>query len=184
MTTQKEKKIKSGPVEFYNEKDIFGFESPEVIDVKWKDTKTETEPSRKPEAADPYKGYEFPSLLKRIQALLIDALIIILVFFVASNLFEIIGGAPEWLRGTILVFMLFLYEPVMVSALGGSIGHRAISFRVKRIKNPDKNIIFFLALIRFIIKGLLGWLSFITVTKNKRMRAIHDIASGSIVIVI
>jgi uncharacterized RDD family membrane protein YckC len=184
MTTQKEKKIKTGPVEFYNEKDIFGFESPEDTDIKWKETKIETEPSQEPEAADPYKDYEFPSLLKRSQALLIDALIIILVFFIASYLIEIIGGAPGWLRGAVLVFMLFLYEPVMVSALGGSIGHRAMRLRVKRIKNPEKNIIIFLAVIRFIIKALLGWLSFVTVTKNKRMRAIHDIASGSIVICI
>jgi uncharacterized RDD family membrane protein YckC len=184
MTKQKEKKIKTGPVEFYHEKDIFGFESPEVTDVKWDETKTETEPLQEPDVADPYKDYEFPSLLKRSQALLIDALIIILVFFVASYLIEITGGAPEWLRGAILVFMLFLYEPVMVSALGGSLGHRAMRLRVKRIKNPDKNIIIFLAVIRFIIKGLLGWLSFVTVTKNKKMRAIHDMASGSIVIVI
>jgi hypothetical protein len=38
-----------------------------------------------------------------------------------------------------------------------------------------------MALIRFLVKGLLGWLSFLTVTGSTRKRAIHDLLGGSIV---
>jgi uncharacterized RDD family membrane protein YckC len=163
------------PNDFYKEKDVLGLEKPEV-----------TEPDQLQEddisEIDPFKDFEFPTLLQRVQALFIDTIIIVAVFFSTSYLIDFFGSAPNWIKATIIVFMLYLYEPVLVSTLGGTIGHRALKLRVKRYNNPEKKLIIIPALFRTFLKWLLGWLSFLTVTFNKRRRAIHDMGSGSIVI--
>ena len=38
------------------------------------------------------------------------------------------------------------------------------------------------ALIRYILKVGLGWISFLTIHSNKERRAIHDFAAGSVMI--
>jgi hypothetical protein len=78
--------------------------------------------------------------------------------------------------------IFFLYDPIMVSLFGGTIGHLVIRLRVKQYKYETKNLFFVLAFFRFLVKIFLGWLSFLTVSGNKEKRAIHDILPGSIVI--
>ncbi|NOX45978.1 MAG: RDD family protein [Chlorobi bacterium] len=167
--------MESQPTDFYKEKDVLGLEKPEV-----------TEPDQIQEdeikEIDIYQDFEFPTLLQRVQALFIDTIIIVFVFFSTSYLIDFAGSAPNWLRATIIVFMLYLYEPVLVSTIGGTIGHRALKLRVRRYNNPEKRLIIVPALFRTFLKWLLGWLSFLTVTFNKKRRAIHDMGSGSIVV--
>lgn len=67
-------------------------------------------------------------------------------------------------------------------AFGATIGNDKMKIRVRSVANPEKRINLFLAIIRFIFKILLGWLSFITFFTSSRNRAIHDIVSGSVVI--
>jgi len=65
---------------------------------------------------------------------------------------------------------------------GGTIGHFLIGIRVKRERKPEKNIIFPFALIRFVVKATLGWISLLTVSNNLKRKAIHDHMIGSVVI--
>ena len=37
-------------------------------------------------------------------------------------------------------------------------------------------------MIRYPVKLLLGWISFLTINSNPKRRAIHDLASGSVMI--
>jgi uncharacterized RDD family membrane protein YckC len=53
---------------------------------------------------------------------------------------------------------------------------------VRREEDHHKNITFYKALIRFLIKFSLGWISLVTVTVNEKRKAIHDFAADSIVI--
>jgi uncharacterized RDD family membrane protein YckC len=129
-----------------------------------------------------YAGVKFPVLLARVKALLIDALILLSIFTAASLILDKLESTPDWVRGFIYIFMAFLYDPILTSMTGGTLGHKMIGIKVKRYSQPDMNISFPMALFRFLIKGSLGWLSFLTVTSNEHKRALHDKFSGSIVL--
>jgi uncharacterized RDD family membrane protein YckC len=79
--------------------------------------------------------------------------------------------------------MFYLYDPLLTAMSGGTLGHRLMKLTVRKFKKPASRISFGQAYVRFLTKGLFGWLSFITVTANKSKRAIHDLASGSSVLV-
>lgn len=57
-----------------------------------------------------------------------------------------------------------------------------MKLRVRSEVNPSKNIIFPLALFRFVVKSLLGWISLFSIGFNDKRRAIHDYAGMSVVI--
>jgi hypothetical protein len=57
-----------------------------------------------------------------------------------------------------------------------------MKIRVRSNSDHSKRINFFQALVRFIIKFLLGWLSFISVFTSGKSRTIHDYLSGSVMI--
>ncbi len=128
-----------------------------------------------------YNFEEYPSLATRFKAMIVDGLMIITGFFLAGVIFSIFEDAPGYARGIAFVFIIFLYEPILVS-FGGTIGHRANGMIVKSHANTDKNIFFLLAILRSLIKWFLGWISFITIINGKEKRAIHDLASNSIVL--
>ena len=82
----------------------------------------------------------------------------------------------------VFVLCIVLYEPLLVALNGGTLGHQFMNIAVRRYSDPTRNISIFAALFRIIIKGALGWISFLTVSFNDEKRAIHDIASGAIVV--
>lgn len=127
--------------------------------------------------------YELPSLKTRFFSMLIDGVCILLMAYGLSVLFSAIGEVPGFVRGITFALFLVLYEPILIS-LGCTIGQSFMNIRVRSFRNPEKKLNFLFGLARFTIKILLGWLSFITVTFNENRRAIHDMASGSIMIVV
>ena len=124
----------------------------------------------------------FPPLIKRFQSLIIDQVFIILCMVVFSQLLsntnEESTGA---LRGFLLFGLFFLYEPFCM-AFGCSIGNYVAGIRVRKFEEEEMRINIFQSYLRFIVKILLGIISFFTVTSNKYKRAIHDMAAGSIMI--
>lgn len=129
-----------------------------------------------------YESTTFPTLLARVKALIVDLLIILLIFSITSVIIGELANTPDWVRGAIFIFSVYLYEPFFISFFGGTIGHKFVGIGVKNIKNPNKKINIIRASMRFITKYLLGWLSFLTITANPKKRAIHDLASKSIVL--
>ncbi|MEM9857308.1 MAG: RDD family protein [Bacteroidota bacterium] len=144
---------------------------------KWEGTPTTS--SKRP---DPYADYSFPNLLTRVKALVVDLIIILIIFSLASVIIGEIGDAPNWVRGSIFVFSLYRYEPIFLTLFGGTIGHQLVKVKIRRLNDPSRKINILHASIRFITKYLLGWVSFITITSNKRKRGIHDMTAGSIVL--
>lgn len=155
-------------------KDILGQELPPVF------IKTE-EISEKKETIDYSKVYVLPTIKTRYFSMLIDVVVILILALGISFLLEKIGQVPDYVRGILFVIVIILYEPILVT-FGTTIGQLLLNIRVRQFNNPDKKLAFPLVLFRFIIKIFLGWLSFITVTFNINRRAIHDFASGSIMI--
>jgi uncharacterized RDD family membrane protein YckC len=160
--------------DFAKEKDVIGQEIPLVF------IKAE-EATEKTGKIDYSKVYILPTIKARYISMLIDVLIIILISLAISSVFEIIGRVPGFVKGILFVVVVLFYEPILVAS-GNTIGQLIMHLRVRDFKNPDKKLTFHLAVLRTIVKILLGWLSFVTVTFNINRRAIHDFASGSIII--
>jgi len=124
---------------------------------------------------------KYPQLSERVQSTLIDTLFIIILMFVWAAVLDKMKDPPDWLRIAMFFAIWLVYEPVCTS-LGCTIGNYMKGIRVRRFNDPSKRINIFQALLRYIIKVLLGWLSFLTIGTNPQRRAIHDIVAGSVTI--
>ncbi len=73
------------------------------------------------------------------------------------------------------------YEPVLTTR-SGTIGQRVMGIRVRDGHDPFKKISLLSSYIRFIVKVLLGLVSFITIHRNEQKRALHDLAAVSVMV--
>ena len=124
----------------------------------------------------------YPGIFDRVKAIMADSLVIIVFMFVASYVFSLFESVPDYARIIAFVFIFLLYDPLLTSTFGGTFGHMIFGIRVKRESNEQKNIPFPLALLRYIVKALLGVISLLTVSGNEKNKAIHDYLVGSVVV--
>lgn len=82
--------------------------------------------------------------------------------------------------GIAVIVALLLYEPVLVSLTGGTIGHHLTNLRVVDDATGG-NVGFLKACARLLIKGVLGWYSFVIIAATQRNQAIHDLVTRSTV---
>jgi uncharacterized RDD family membrane protein YckC len=129
----------------------------------------------------PVAEIEYPSLSDRIQSTFIDTISIILMMFIFSSVLENIQNVSDWIRIFLFIALWILYDPLCTS-LGCTIGNYVKGIRVRQREDHSMRINFFQALIRYILKIFLGWLSFLTVYSNVERRALHDIVVGSVVV--
>jgi uncharacterized RDD family membrane protein YckC len=120
----------------------------------------------------------YAGLLIRVRAYFVDSIIIFLTLMVA-----IISAAKLGmpLIGWITLLIVILYDPVLVSRSGSTIGHRYYNLKVIRSSTgaiPN----FPQALIRYITLLGLGWLSFLAMLFTGKHQAIHDMISKTIVV--
>lgn len=66
--------------------------------------------------------------------------------------------------------------------MGSTLGNYLMKIKVRDNLNTIKRINLLQSYIRFVLKFLLGWVSFLTIHGNKQRRAIHDFAAGSVMI--
>lgn len=124
----------------------------------------------------------YPGVFVRVKAVFVDTVVIILLMFGVSQLFELFPNVPDFVRLAAFIFIFMLYDPLFTSIFGGTIGHMVMGIRVCEEKDTSAKIFFPLAVARFVIKASLGWISLLTVSGNKKGKAIHDMAVKSIVI--
>lgn len=124
---------------------------------------------------------EYPPLIVRLQSMFIDTVIIIVAMVIFSMILDRFPGAPDWLRIALFLAVLIFYEPFCLT-FGFTIGNYIKGIRVKKFADTNSRISFFHAVIRYMVKVLLGWISFLTIHSNPSRRAIHDLASGSVMI--
>ncbi|MFC5282794.1 RDD family protein [Pedobacter alpinus] len=125
---------------------------------------------------------EYPGVAKRVKALFTDMLLIILFMMLFTTLFAQFETVADEARIIAIVFIFLLYDPLFTSFTGATIGQRLFGLRVRDEQQPTKNINFFKALVRFLIKAFLGWISLLTVKGNEKRKAMHDMAVGSVVV--
>jgi uncharacterized RDD family membrane protein YckC len=124
---------------------------------------------------------EYPDLSERVQSTFIDLIFIVIMMFCCASVLDRYENAPDWIRIALFFGLWAVYEPLCTS-LGGTIGNLVKGIRVRSNGDVGKKINILQALLRYIIKCLLGWISFITIHGNPQRRAIHDLAAGSVMI--
>jgi uncharacterized RDD family membrane protein YckC len=126
--------------------------------------------------------HTYVNLLTRIKAIFADMVVVVAFMATCSLVFSNFENFPDWIRAVAFTFIFLLYDPLLTTILGGTLGHRMYGICIRKENNENQNINFFQALIRFIAKFFLGILSLVTVTANSKNRAIHDFLSGSVAI--
>ena len=124
---------------------------------------------------------QYPEIKDRIQSTFIDTILIIVVLFILSSIMDRYESMPDWLRITMFAVPFFFYEPIF-QTFGCTLGNLVMGIRVRRNSNPEKRINFFQAMIRYPVKVVLGGISLLTIGSDPKKRALHDLASGSVMI--
>lgn len=124
----------------------------------------------------------FPSIMNRVQALFVDFWIIVgLDYILNYSLFSNFAGALIGLKIALFFAITFVYDPLM-SMSGGTLGQRTMGMKVRCFENPHRKIGLAQAYFRSVMKILLGWISFLSISLDPFRRAMHDKASGSVVL--
>lgn len=118
----------------------------------------------------------------RIKAAFIDSIVLIAAMYGASEILNLFDNVPNSVKIIIALVLFVLYDPFFTSYFGGTIGHSYSNIYVAKDSDSTKKISFPMAVLRYILKVSLGWLSLLTVTGNKEKKAIHDLAASSVVL--
>lgn len=123
----------------------------------------------------------YPRLIRRVRAVLIDSVLVPIAVWGALILGDALGVSHTYGKVALALAPIFVLEPGLVAFTGGTLGHHLLKIRVTKLDGQG-NINIFAATIRFAVKLLLGWLSFIFVMTTSRHQAVHDLVAGSVVI--
>jgi uncharacterized RDD family membrane protein YckC len=127
-------------------------------------------------------NHKYPGIFERVKAAIIDSIALVIFMIVITDIFSFFDSVSNSARIIAFIFIFILYDPILTSFFGGTLGHKVIGLRVKMEKDERKNIFFHLAIVRFIIKISLGWISLITISQNNKRKALHVKITGSLVI--
>lgn len=125
---------------------------------------------------------EYPRVATRAKAMVFDSIVLIALIVAATQVLSGFDVVPDYVRIGIFIFIFFLYDPIFTSLFGCTIGHMFLGIRVKRESDPERNILFPLAVVRYAIKLGLGMISLFTVMSDSKGKAIHDMVVKSVVI--
>lgn len=120
---------------------------------------------------------QIATLLDRTKASMIDTLILIVVTFMIAEILSNFENVPTWIRVTLFI-PIVMYEPVCIT-LGATLGNLIMNIRIRRSSDDSKKLNILRSLIRFFLKLIFGWISYVTVFKNPRKRELHDLISGA-----
>src|SRR3954469_21930128 len=117
----------------------------------------------------------------RFRGILVDWMIVTVILFGATFVaVTVANDSFSRVFGCMVILGLLLYEPVLVSVTGGTLGHHLNNLRVVD-ERTGGNVSFLKACARVVIKGLLSWYSFVILAATRRNQAIHDLLTRSTV---
>lgn len=124
---------------------------------------------------------KYPQLTDRVQSTFIDTILIVILMFAFASILDKFDNVPDWIRIVMFAGLFIAYEPLSMT-FGSTLGNYLKGIRVRKNSNSSKRINIFQAIVRYPVKVLLGWVSFLTVNSNSKRRVIHDLVSGSVMI--
>jgi hypothetical protein len=118
---------------------------------------------------------------RRLRGIVVDWIIAMIVIFGAVFVASATAN-DDFSRalGLAVIVALLLYEPLLVSFTGGTIGHYSTNLRVVDDRSGG-NVSFLKACARVVIKAVLGWYSFVILAATRRNQAVHDLLTRSTV---
>lgn len=122
-----------------------------------------------------------PQLTDRVQATFIDTILIVIMMFVFAGILDKFENVPDWVRISLFISLFIIYKPLCMT-LGFTLVNYIKRIRVRKYADSTKRINILQAFIRYPIKVLLGKVSFLTINRNAKRRAIHDLVSGNVMI--
>lgn len=121
---------------------------------------------------------DYPPIISRYFASVIDVLVAFLIAFILGN--YILNPEAEQTAKIIFFITPFLvYEPVFTAYIT-TVGQLIFGFRVRQF-NSNKRLSLIRTFIRFMVKYNLGFISVLTIPAREDRRALHDLASNSII---
>lgn len=118
---------------------------------------------------------------RRFRGIMLDWMILMAILFGALTLASVVRNDNfSRVLGGMVVATLLLYEPILVSFTGSTLGHYLTNLRVVD-ERTGGNVSFFKACARVVIKGILGLYSFVILAATRRNQAVHDILTKSTV---
>ena len=125
----------------------------------------------------------YPSLMLRIQALSFDLLFVAAIVFNSSRtFFSDYQGEYLWLKIVFSILVLLMYDAI-ANATGGTLGYRTFGLKIRRFGELNKKLRFSQSFLRAFMKFLFGWISFLNINLDPHRRAMHDKASGAVVLI-
>ncbi|TNE79757.1 MAG: RDD family protein [Bacteroidetes bacterium] len=125
---------------------------------------------------------DYPGIAYRAKAASIDGILLIVFLALLNSIISSFNRVPDGFKIAGFLFVFVFYDPLFTCFTGGTIGHKLMGIRVKKLNNEESNINFFVAVIRFLIKAFLGWISLLSVNMNPKKQALHDQFVRSIVL--
>ena len=85
-------------------------------------------------------------------------------------------GSPRATQASVIacIVILLLYEPVSIAVAGGTIGHLSLNLRIVRASDLGR-VSFGRALVRTVVKGLIGLPVFLAVYVTRKCQGVHDL---------
>lgn len=126
-----------------------------------------------------------PSLVLRVKATMIDAILVIILMYLFSIVLNHLDIESGLIRGVCLA-LAFLYEPILVSK-NRTIGQKIMGLKVANYRtftdlDSTNDISILSSLFRYAVKIVLGWISLLTIHSDKYGQALHDKMANSIVL--
>ena len=118
---------------------------------------------------------------RRFRAIVVDWMILMAILFGALMLISTVrNDIFARALGILVVAGLVLYEPILVSFTGSTLGHYFTNLRVVDERSGG-NVGFLKACARVAIKAVLGLYSFVILAATRRNQAVHDLLTKSTV---
>jgi len=112
--------------------------------------------------------------------MVLDQVVVLVILFGAIALaVQIESDSVSRAIGIFVLIVLVLYEPILISLTGGTLGHHFTNLRV--VDDRGGNVSFLKACARFVIKIVLGMYSFVILAATRRNQAVHDVLTRSTV---
>lgn len=124
---------------------------------------------------------DYPRLGQRLQALLIDSLVLGLLFFSVLFLVRLLKLQNAEIESLLIILLWASFEPLCITLTGGSVGHHLIGLRVRRL-TADKPLPLARAYLRFFFKAPLASVSLLSLLLTDKHRALHDFIARSLVV--
>ena len=121
-----------------------------------------------------------PTLPRRYAATVVDGLLVIAAMVAPTALWPSDASLGRIIRVAVAVCALFVYEPLCTGHFL-TVGQRITGVRVRRF-DTGARIGVPRAYGRIVVKAFLGFISFLVLPFTRGRRALHDMATGSIVI--